>query len=138
MDALSIERACFIVIKAREFDAKVGVEEEDPGSNPSDEKDPYVEVLEDYGDDPTADELTAAIGALDTDARAELIALVWLGRGDFTAEDWQDAKAEAADRAAEHGHTAEYLMGIPMLGDFLEEGLSALGHSCRDVEIQHL
>lgn len=136
MDALSIERACFIVVKARAFDAKVGVEEDDPGSNPSDDRD--VEILEDYGDDPTAEELSAAIGTLNAEARAELIALVWLGRGDFSADDWEDAKAEATDRAAEHGHTAAYLMGIPMLGDYLEEGLSTLGLSCRDVEIQHL
>jgi hypothetical protein len=138
MDALSIERACFIVVKAREFDAKEEVVEDDPASNPSDEQDPAVEVLEDYGDDPTEDELSAAIAALDEEARAELIALVWLGRGDYTAEEWQDAKAQAADRAAEHGHTSEYLTGIPLLGDYLEEGLNAMGFSCRDVEIQHL
>jgi hypothetical protein len=59
-----------------------------------------------------------------------LVALAWLGRGDYTADEW-DAALEAA-RDAHNARTAEYLLGIPLLGDFLEEGLSLMGESCED------
>jgi hypothetical protein len=36
---ISPEKVCFIIIKAREFDAKDEVTEPDPGSNPSDDRD---------------------------------------------------------------------------------------------------
>ncbi|MGA9084443.1 MAG: DUF3775 domain-containing protein [Pseudolabrys sp.] len=34
--------------------------------------------------------------------------------------------------------TATYLLGMPLLGDFLEEGLSLLGYSCEEFEINRL
>ena len=39
---------------------------------------------------------------------------------------------------AHNERTAEYLLGEPLLGDFLEEGLSMLGFSCEDYEINRL
>jgi Protein of unknown function (DUF3775) len=135
-DRLSIspEKVCFIIIKAREFDAKEQVSEPDPGSNPSDDKD--IEVLEDYEDDPVVEELTSFIDSLSVDEQADLVALMWLGRDDYTAADWSAVRAVAA--RAHNEHTAEYLLGTPMLGDFLEEGLSMLGFSCEDYELNRL
>ncbi len=132
--AISPEKVCFIIIKAHEFDAKEDVEEPDPGSNPSDDKD--VEVLEDYGDDPVVEEITQFIDALSEDEQIDLVAMMWLGRDDYTAEDWPSVREEAA--RAHNQRTAEYLLGEPLLGDFLEEGLSMLGFSCEDVEINRL
>ena len=132
--AISPEKVCFIIIKAHEFDAKEDVEEPDPGSNPSDDKD--IEVLEDYGDDPVAEELTSFIGALSLDEQVDLVALLWLGRDDHTAADWTSVREEAA--RAHNERTAEYLLGEPLHGDFLEEGLSMLGFSCEDYEINRL
>jgi hypothetical protein len=135
-DQLSIspEKVCFIIIKAREFDAKEDVSEPDPGSNPSDDKD--IEVLEDYEDDPVVEELTSFIDSLSVDEQVDLVALMWLGRDDYTAADWSAVREEAA--RAHNEHTAEYLLGTPMLGDFLEEGLSMLGFSCEDYELNRL
>ncbi len=132
--AISPEKVCFIIIKAHEFDAKEQVEEPDPGSNPSDDKD--IEVLEDYGDDPVVEELTQFIDALSLDEQVDLVALMWLGRDDYTAADWPCVREEAA--RAHNERTAEYLLGEPLLGDFLEEGLSMLGFSCEDFEIGRL
>ena len=45
------------------------------------------------------------------------------------------ARTEAA--RAHNEHTAEYLMGTPLLADYLSEGLACLGISCADFELQH-
>jgi len=131
---ISPEKACFIIIKAREFDAKDEATEPDPGSNPSDDKD--IEVLEEHEDDPVVEELTTFIDSLSVDEQVDLVTLMWLGRDDYTADDWDSVRAEAA--RAHNKHTAEYLLGEPLLGDFLEEGLSMLGYSCEDYEINRL
>ena len=132
--AISPETVCFLIVKAREFDVKEAVSEPDPGSNPTDDKD--AGVLEDYDDDPVAIEMVSTIRALGEDEQIELVAMVWLGRGDGTADDWEQLKTDAA--AAHNNRTASYLLGIPQLGDYLEEGLALLGHSCEEYEIDRL
>jgi hypothetical protein len=131
---ISPEKVCFIIIKAREFDVKDDVTEPDPGSNPSDDKE--AAVLENHEDDPVVEELTSLINALSEDEQVDLVALAWLGREDYSAGDWPTVRAEAA--RAHNERTAEYLLGMPLVGDFLEEGLSMLGYSCEEFEIERL
>jgi hypothetical protein len=61
---------------------------------------------------------------LDEDEQVRLVALAWVGRGTFAASEWKDAVNQA--RAAHNNRTAEYLIGLPLLGDYLEEGLAAV------------
>jgi hypothetical protein len=131
---ISPEKVCFVIVKAKEFDAKDAVTEEDPGSNPTDDKE--TAVLEDHEDDPVVEELSGFIGALTEDEQVDLVALAWLGRDDYAASDWEAVREEAA--AAHNDRTASYLLGMPLLGDFLEEGLSLLGYSCEEFEIGRL
>jgi Protein of unknown function (DUF3775) len=131
---ISPEKVFFVIIKAREFDAKDEVTEPDPGSNPPDDKD--IAVLEDHENDPVAEELTSFINSLSEDEQIDLVALAWLGRDDYSAEDWAEVRSEAA--RAHNKRTASYLLGTPLLGDFLEEGLSLLGYSCEEFEINRL
>lgn len=91
-----------------------------------------LSVLEDHADDPVWSELVALIRGLNEDEQIDLVALTWLGRGDGDLDDWQDLRAEAA--RAHNKRTAEYLLGIPLLGDYLEESLSELGHSSEEFE----
>jgi Protein of unknown function (DUF3775) len=91
---ISPEKVCFIIVKAREFDAKDEVTEPDPGSNPSDDKD--AAVLEDHSDDPVVEELTSLINSLSEDEQIDLVALMWLGRDDYSASDWPTVREEAA------------------------------------------
>ena len=128
---ISVEKVCYIALKAREFDATVPPVEPDPGSNPAD--DGEREVLEDYADDPTLEELRSAIDELNDDEVVDLIALAWVGRGDYGKEDWLEATALARERHKRH--SSNYLLGIPTLADFLEDGLDALGYSCDDFGI---
>src|SRR5665647_2812491 len=131
---ISPEKVCFVIIKAREYDAKDEVTEVDPGSNPSDDKD--VSVLEDHEDDPVIEELTSFINSLSEDEQIDLVTLAWLGRDDYSASDWPAVREEAA--RAHNQRTAAYLLGMPLVGDFLEEGLSMLGYSCEDFDLEHL
>jgi hypothetical protein len=124
MDALSANTVSYIILKAREFDAKVEPVEEAPGSDEADDGERIV--LEDFSDDPTLQELKEAIDDLDEDAAHELVALMWIGRGTYDQEDWEEA-VETARVEATHS-TSDYLVGTPQLGDFLEEGLVAMGY----------
>jgi len=128
--SIATDKVCFIVVKAREFDVKDLVTEPDPASNPTD--DGMISVLEDHKDDPVYREISAFIGALTEDERIDLVALAWLGRGDGTIEDWPELRAQAA---SEHNRrTAYYLLGLPLLPDYLEEGLSLFGESCQSYQ----
>jgi hypothetical protein len=131
---ISPEKVCFLVIKAREFDVKDEVTEPDPGSNASDDK--GIAVLEDHRDDPVVEEITSLINSLDEDEQIDLVALAWLGRDDYSADDWPAVRDDAA--RAHNKRTAQYLLGMPQLGDFLEEGLSMLGYSCEEFEAGRL
>ena len=91
---ISSEKVCFIIIKAKEYDAKDEITEPDPGSNPSDDKD--AAVLEDHEDDPVVEELTSLIDSLSEDEQIDLVALAWLGRDDYSATDWLAVREEAA------------------------------------------
>jgi len=125
---IPLEKVCFIVAKAREFDAKVEPVESQSGLS-SEEAD-TDDALEEFSDDPTGDELAAAIDGLNDDEVVDLIALAWIGRGDFTGSEWGEARQLADER--HRRHSAAYLMGMPALGDYLEEGLQQLGYSCED------
>jgi hypothetical protein len=132
--SISPDKVCFVVVKAREFDAKDMAAEPDPASNPAD--DGEVAVLEDHGDDPVFQELMSFINALREDEQIDLVALAWLGRDEYEASDLASVRDEAA--RAHNRRTARYLLGMPLLADFLEEGLSLLGHSCEDFEAGRL
>ncbi len=128
MLAIDPDKVCHIIVKARAFDAKDVAVEEDYASNPADED--MREVLEDLGDDATYDEMREFINALNEDEQVDLVALAWVGRGSFAPEEWEEARAEA--RRAHNDRTAEYLLGMPLLADYLAEGLAAFGHSCEE------
>jgi hypothetical protein len=93
-------------------------------------------VLEEHEDDPVVEEITSFIDSLSEDEQIDLVALTWLGRDDYTVADWPTIRAEAA--RAHNERTASYLLGMPLLSDFLEEGLSMLGRSCEEFEIGRL
>ena len=93
MLTIPIATLAYIVTKAREFDAEVPPVNEDSGSNPSDDAD--RDVFEASADNPTRQELADAIDGLGDPERIELLALTWLGRGDYSKEEWGEALEEA-------------------------------------------
>ena len=128
--SISMRKVAFIITKAREFDVKEGDSDPDSGSNPTD--DGTADILEDGAGDSTRQELFDAIRGLDADQRVELIALAWIGRGTYDIADWKEAIDTAQQ---EHGkRPAHYLMEMPLLADYLEEGLDAFGESVVDMD----
>src|SRR6201987_2284074 len=126
--SISPEKVCYIIAKAREFDAKDVVTDPDDGSNPTD--DAMVAVREAHRDDPVVPEIAAAIFAMSEDEQIDLVTLAWLGRGDGSLEDWGELHAEAA--RAHNKRTASYLLGMPLLADYLDEALAQCGQSCEE------
>ena len=131
---VDLETVCFIIFNAREFEAQEAALDDDTGSNASD--DGFRSILASGGGDSTYDEIKALIDSLDVDEQSALVALTWVGRGDFDAGDWEEACATARDR--HNNRTAEYLLGMPLLSELLQNGLSELGLSCADYEKEHL
>jgi uncharacterized protein DUF3775 len=126
---ISPEKVAFLIEKAREFDVKEADTDPESGSNPADDEN--IDVLQDDGSDAVASELGSFIRAMNEDEQLDLVALVWLGRGDGTIEDWDELRSRAIDARSEYGspraETVRYLLGEPMLGDLLADGLDAFG-----------
>jgi hypothetical protein len=131
MLTISAERLGYIIEKAREFDAEVPVDPDAvSGSDAAD--DDERQILLDTPDNPSNQELRDAIDSLNVDEREELLALMWLGRGDYGAESWPEALRQA--RETRTASETDYLIGTPLLSDYLEEGAAALGLSLDGLE----
>jgi len=131
--SIATDKVCYILSMARQFDVKEEMSDPDSGSNASD--DGMVDVLEDTPNDAIQQELVTFIRDLDVDEQIELVALTWLGRGDGDLADWETIKSDARD--AHTNRTASYLTGIPLLSDYLQEGLSMFGETCEDFEARN-
>jgi hypothetical protein len=122
---LNPENVWFIINHLREFQAQDSVDLDDGGQDPDDAD--LAEHLESHTEDELFTELTSTIDDLEPDQQITLVALMWLGRGDFSLDEWDDALEEARD--AWNGRTAAYLSATPLAADYLEEGLSLHGYS---------
>jgi hypothetical protein len=124
--SISPEKVFFIVARARQFDIKAT--ETDLASDSSDDGMAY-------GNDTDRSELSGFIWGLNEDEQVDLVALTWLGRGDGDLDTWRDLRTEAS--RAHNNRTGSYLIGTPMLADYLEEALSQFDKSFEDFE-EHL
>ncbi len=108
-------------------------EETDPAQLSEDENSEAA-LLQENPDDLTEDSLREFIDELNEDEQAALIALAWIGRGDYGPEEWEEALRLAGERNETGGDPASYLLGMDMVGDLLAEGVAAFGLSIEDVE----
>lgn len=120
---------CFLIGKAREFHAKEEVVIPEPALSPGDD-DVGRLALADHADDPTYQEFSGAVEDLEPDQQITLVALMWLGRGDFDVDQWEAGLDEA--RRDWTPRTADYLLSTPLVADYLSEGLSLLGYDCEE------
>jgi hypothetical protein len=126
---ISLETVATVVDHVRAIQA---TEETDPAQLSEDENSEAA-LLQENPDDLTEDSLREFIDSLNEDEQAALIALAWVGRGDYGPEEWDEAVRLAAERN-ETGDAGGYLLGMDMVGDLLAEGVAAFGLSIEDIE----
>ena len=114
------EKVGWLILKARAYDAKVATAIE-PGDEEEDDEEQFVE---NSANDPDVAEIIGFIRALNEDEESDLVALAWVGRGTFDAADWEEARRTAREERTTR--TEQYLLGMPMLADYLAEGLEAM------------
>ncbi len=122
---IAVDKVTEFVLRLRAVEVKEGATDPDSGSNPID--DGSTDVLVSGTDDATEREIRGAIASLNDDERANLLALLYVGRGDMEPEEWADAVRFARDREAAGEGAAYELLGVPNASDLLEEGLDRLG-----------
>jgi len=127
---ISLEKIQDVVLRARAFDLEDFPDEPDSGAEPDTSQDREERL--DEGEDPTEAELRELIDGLNDDEVVDLIALVWIGRGDFSKDELPEARQMARDR--HQGSSSSYLMGIPTLAEYLAEGLSVAGYDPEGLE----
>lgn len=128
---IALDKVCDLIVRARAVDVKEGMTDPGSGSNPID--DGATDVLTSAPNDMTESEIRDMIAGLNEDERHDLIALVYIGRGDFEPEEWAEAVRLARERDdASRLSTSDWLLGIPNLADLLDEGLAAMGRSCAE------
>lgn len=119
MPEISIDKVAYVILRSRELETKVA-----PWDGPGDSRD-ADSILESRAGDATEDELRAFIAGLNDDEQTALVAILWIGREDFLPDEYEEAVAQA--RAERTTPTEDYLLGEPLLADYLEAGLEALG-----------
>lgn len=123
---IRLETLCSLIALAREFQAKEGVVF--PEESGSSTEDWAMQVLADHRDDYNVAEFRGIVDDMSERQRAELVALMWLGRGDYGIDEWEQAVDDAIGDFSIRA--AGYLLAHPMLSDDFEEGLIAHGLSC--------
>ena len=131
------ETVCFLILKAHQYDLKLAPEVSDSDSDSHTIDEDALDALEAQSDDtvvedPVYEEMKSFIDDMNEDAQVDLVALMWLGRDGAGADDWEQVRSDAAE--AHNEHSAEYLLGTPLLADYLSEGLASLGYNCEDYE----
>lgn len=126
------ETVCFLILKAHQYDVETEAPAAD-GANPLDDE--AIEQLdaraeETPAENPVFEEMKSYIEDMNEDEQVDVVALMWLGRDGASADDWRQIRSEAA--RAHNEHSAEYLLGTPLLADYLSEGLNCLGYDCED------
>ena len=117
---------CRLIELAREFHAQEEVVIPEIRGNPS--GDWATQTLANHADDLTFQEFRSIIKDLEPDQQQQIVALLWVGRGDYVIDEWEEVLAQAADDWTPK--TAEYLIVHPMLAEFLRDGLDQFGYSC--------
>ena len=126
MFEIDVENVCYLIAKAREFESPSGVLEGDLSENRPDE--PVQDIHTADEGDATLDEIKSWFRALNWDQQCEIVALTWIGRGDYTKDGWDESLLIANQQHNER--TAEYLLGMPLLADYLVEGLAQFDLDC--------
>lgn len=123
---ISSEKVCDLIEAAREI---AGIVPSTAGDHTTTGDDSKLETIE---GDPDTDvrriEAISFIAGLNVEEQTDLLALIWLGRGDYDIDEWHDAIAEAEARIA--ARDPDFMLGDAALPEYLGDGLEAFGLAC--------
>ena len=128
---ISAEKVCAFIEAARELAGKVPSTAGDRTSTGDDSK---LETIVDkpgqdfYEGDERRREMVEFVAGLNVEEQTDLLALIWIGRGDYEPEEWDSALAEAEARIA--ARDPDYMIGDSALPEYLGDGLDAFGRTC--------
>ena len=123
---ISTEKVCGFIEAARELAGKVPSTAGDRTTTGDDSR---LVTIEEYpGQDARRREAVEFIAGLNVEEQTDLLALIWLGRGDYDLAEWDDALAEAEARIA--ARDPDYMIGDASLPQYLGDGLEAFGKTC--------
>ncbi|GLQ05821.1 DUF3775 domain-containing protein [Sneathiella chinensis] len=128
---IAVEKVCDLIINSLALNASQDNEEDADGARFTE----LPEIDDDLEFRETEDrykDLKRIISKLNEEEQINLVALAWVGRGTFSADEWDDAIEEARDLNPDH--IADYLVNMSQLGDYLEEGLAELGYDSEEFE----
>jgi len=129
--SIDVDTVRLLAGKARALSAAVNQDYEDGKEHEVDlgedarERHSHDGLAEEEEEDLTEEEFRELVADLNVDEAAELVAIAWIGRGDYDATEWTQAVADAQARV--NSRLAGYLLSMPMLGDWLDDGLAAIG-----------
>jgi Tfp pilus assembly PilM family ATPase len=112
-----------LVVKTRGLQAREAEVDPDSGSNPTDDN--MIDTLQDSFGDLSRQEVQRELQGLDDRQQAELVALMWIGRGDAEPEEWNQTVELA--RQLKAGPTPRYLLRHPLVAEHWQEGAAKLG-----------
>jgi hypothetical protein len=122
------DKVCQFLEAAREVAGKVPATTGDHTSTGDDS--PLTFMEDDGGPDPIHQQMVEFVAGLNVEEQVDLLALIYLGRGDFSLAEWDDALREAQDRIA--AGDPNYMIGERALPAYLGDALDAFGKSCPD------
>lgn len=126
MFGLNKEIICNIIVKAKEIDISEDIFSPEDPANFSEAE--WNQLLAEYQNDLSYTELKNLINDLEPDQQLDVIALMYVGRGDYAKEEWKEAVSQA--RTIQSSGRADYLISKMMLADYLSEGLARFNYSC--------
>jgi len=127
---ISVEKVCALIEAARELAGKVPSTAGDRTTTGDDSKLATIDEAEGIGEDQDArrSQTVEFIAGLNVEEQADLLALIWLGRGDYDIGEWDEALTEAEARIA--ARDPDYMIGDSALPEYLGDGIEAFGLSC--------
>ncbi|MET4130816.1 DUF3775 domain-containing protein [Roseovarius sp. MBR-6] len=111
-----------LVLRFNAVMAKDGTDISDLGGNATDDE--VTATLQETEGDLSRNEITQEIESMNDEQQDALVALFWIGRGDAEPAAWEQTKALA--RQQHEGLVSRYLLGRPMVGEYLTEGLEKM------------
>jgi hypothetical protein len=127
---ISVEKVCALIEAARELAGKVPSTAGDRTTTGDDSKLATIDEAEGIGEDQDArrSQTVEFIAGLNVEEQADVLALIWLGRGDYDIGEWDEALTEAEARIA--ARDPDYMIGDSALPEYLGDGIEAFGLSC--------